>query len=92
MPKIILNGMQINTLQLHSPPYTTSRHNYHNSNNTYLHVANLLLKSINFDLEYIKQWRILDSFATSHFLLTDASIDDERQILNLITAKLPDRR
>ena len=74
-------------------PYTyNSRHSYHKSANTYLHAATSLLKTINFNLEDIKQWAILDSGATRHILLTDAPIDDERQTLDPITAKLLDGR
>ena len=73
-------------------PYTPSRHTYHKSVNTYSHVANSLLKTIDFNLEDIQQWAILDSGATSHFLLTDSPIDDERQTLNPITTKPPDGR
>ena len=73
-------------------PYTTSRHTYHKSANIYLHAANSLLKTIDFNLEDIKQWAILESGATSHFLLTDAPREDERQTLNPIAGKLPDGR
>ena len=72
--------------------YTTSRHTYHKSANTHSHAANSLLKTINFNLEDMKQWAILDSGATSHFLSTDTPIEDERQTLNPITTKLPDGR
>ena len=57
---------------------TPSKHEYHKSTSTYSHAANSLLKTIDFNLEDIKQWAILDSGATSIFLLSDALMDDER--------------
>ena len=71
---------------------TPSKYEYHKSASTYSHAANSLLKTIEFNLEDIKQWVILDSGATSNFLLSEAPMDDERQALNPITAKLPDGR
>ena len=71
---------------------TPSKYAYHNSAKTYSHAANLLLKTIHFNLEDIKQLAILDSGAISNFLLSDAPMDDERQTLNPIIAKLPDGR
>ena len=59
-------------------PSTPSKQKYHKSTSTYAHLANLLLKTINFILEDIKQWAILDSSATSNFLLSDAPMNDER--------------
>ena len=51
-----------------------------------------MLKTIDFALEDIKKWAILDSGATSNFLLSDAPMDDERPAQHPITAKLPDGR
>ena len=39
----------------------------------YAQVAHSMLKTITFNLEDIKDWAILDSGATSQFLVTDAS-------------------
>ena len=78
------------TTPLTPTPYNPSTHKYHKSTNTYSHAENSMLKTVNFNLEDIKQWAILDSGATSHFLITDAPIEDERQTLSSIIAKLPD--
>ena len=43
-------------------------------------------------MEDIRQWAILDSGATSNFILAEAPLDDERPAANPITAKLPDGR
>ena len=59
-------------------PYIPSTHEYHKFTSTNTHPANSLLKIINFNLEDIKQWKILDSGATSNFLLSDAQMDDKR--------------
>ena len=39
----------------------------------YAQTANSMLKTINFNLQDIKDWSISDSGASSHFLLTDVS-------------------
>ena len=71
---------------------TPSKYACHKTTSTYSHAANSLLKTINFNIEDIKQWAILDSGATSNFLLSDALMHDERPSLKPITAKLPDGR
>ena len=81
-----------NITTLTPTPYTPSRHTYHKSANTYSHAGTSWLKTIDLNLDDIEQWAILDSGATSNFLLTNAPIDDEQQTLNPITAKLPDGR
>ena len=73
-------------------PCTPSRKSYNKNATKYSHAANSLLKTIDFTIEDIKNWAILDSGATSNFLITDATIEDERPTLNAITAKLPDGR
>ena len=42
----------------------------------YAYAAEKLLKTVDFDIKKIKEWAILDSGATSHFLVVDALIDD----------------
>ena len=71
-------------------PCTPSRKSYNKNATTYSHAANSLLKTIDFSIEDIKNWAILDSGATSNFFITDATIEDERPTLKAIRAKLPD--
>ena len=49
-----------------------------------------MLKTINFNLQDIKDWAILDSGATRHFLVTDASATGISVATNPITATIPD--
>ena len=49
-----------------------------------------MLKKINFNLEDIKNWSILDSGATSHFLVTDASATGISVATNPVTVTIPD--
>ena len=71
-------------------PKTSNKSKCCVTNNMYEHAAKSLLKTITFELEDIKKWAILDSGATSNFLLSDAPVDEERCTQNPITAKLPD--
>ena len=50
-------------------------------------VAGKVLKTINFNLEDIQEWAILDSGAMSHFLVIDASVDDVTPTTNLMKLK-----
>ena len=42
----------------------------------YTQAANSMLKTIDFNCDYIRDWAILESGATSHFLVTDATETD----------------
>jgi hypothetical protein len=55
----------------------------------YQFAANALLKTIDFELEDIKNWAILDSGATSHFLLSTAPATNIRPTQMPLRAKLP---
>ena len=50
-----------------------------------------MLKTINFNLEDIKDWDILDSGAKTHFLVIDASATGISLAANPITDTIPDR-
>ncbi len=52
--------------------------------------ANSLLKTINLNQENIKEWAILDSGATSHFLVVDAPCEDIQPALMPLTVRQPD--
>ena len=54
------------------------------------YAAKKLLRTINFDLEDIRNWAILDSGATSHFLVVDAPADDVTIATNPISVRQPD--
>ena len=56
----------------------------------YAQAANSMLKTINSNLEDIKDWAILDSGVTSHFLVTDASATGISVATNPITVTIPD--
>ena len=56
----------------------------------FANTASSMLATINFNLEDIKQWAILDSGATSHFLCTDAEAKDVRPTNDPITVTIPD--
>ena len=49
--------------------------------------AEKLLKTVDIDMENIKEWAILDSGATSHFLVVDAPVDDVMRADNPINVK-----
>ncbi len=54
-------------------------------NAQYALAANSLLETISLNQESIREWAILDSGATSHFLVIDAPCDDVKPELNLLT-------
>ena len=56
----------------------------------YKQAANSLLKTVDFSIDDVKRWAILDSGATSNFLITDAPADDEQDAVTPIRASLPD--
>ena len=45
----------------------------------YAFAAGKLLRTINFDIEDIREWAILDSGATSHFLAVDAPVEEVKR-------------
>ena len=59
-------------------------------NSTYAHAANSLLATINFNLEDIRNWAILDSGATSHFLIPDAPTINVRPATHPLHVTMPD--
>ena len=56
----------------------------------FAYAAEKLLKTVDIDIENIKEWVILDSGATSHFLVVDAPVDDVTTADNPINVKQPD--
>ena len=57
---------------------------------SYAQAANSTLKTINFHLNGIKDCAILDSGATSYFLVTDVSATGISNATNPITVTIPD--
>jgi len=49
------------------------------------YAANQLLKTVNMNMENVKQWAILDSGATSNFLMTDAHTSSVTPVINPIS-------
>ena len=56
----------------------------------FAYAAEKLLKTVDINVENIKEWAILDSGATSHFLVVDAPVDDVTKADNPINVKQPD--
>ncbi len=52
--------------------------------------ANGLLKTINLNQENIREWAILDSGATSHFLVINGPCEDVQPALMPLTVRQPD--
>ena len=57
---------------------------------SYASAANSLLGTINFNLEDIRNWAILDSGATSHFLVPEASTINIQLALHPLPVIMPD--
>ena len=56
----------------------------------YTYAAKKLLKTVNFDIKNIREWAILDSGATSLFLVVDTPVDDVTTAESPINVKQPD--
>ena len=56
----------------------------------YAYAAKKLLKTVDFNIENIREWAILDSGATSHFLIIDAPVNDISTTMNPINVRQPD--
>ena len=56
----------------------------------YAFAAEKLLRTINFDIEDIREWAILDSGATSHFLVVDAPVEEVERTNRPINVRQPD--
>ena len=51
---------------------------------------NMLLSTVDINLQNIKKWAILDSGASSHFLVTGAPVTNKKVATNPIAVTLPD--
>ncbi len=69
---------------------TSSTPKYIDTNTQCAYAANSLLKTINLNQENIKEWSILDSGATSHFLVVNAPCEDIQPALIPLTVRQPD--
>ena len=56
----------------------------------YSFAANALLETVDIDMSNIREWAILDSEATSHFLVTAASVSDTQVAGTPLVVRLPD--
>ncbi len=71
--------------------YTPMRNSQHKRTQAQcLFLANKLLNTINLNRENIREWAILNSGATSHFLIVNAPRDDVRPALIPLTVRQPD--
>ena len=57
---------------------------------TYTEAANALLSTVNIDIKNIHEWAIMDSGATSHFLVTKAPTRDRQVAISPLKVRLPD--
>ena len=69
---------------------TTKTQRINPSKYGYAQTTNSILKTINLDLEDFNDWAMLDSCATGHFLVTDASAKGMSNTTNLITVIIQD--
>ena len=76
------------------PKEHTSSPKHHNNKNTHStrdkYAANKILSTFDINMKSIKDWAILDSGATSHFLVTTAPITNITPASNPLTVKLTD--
>ena len=56
----------------------------------FAHAANALLSTVNINKENIHEWAVLDSGATSHFLVINAPVINKTPALHPISVSLPD--
>ena len=57
---------------------------------TYTYAANSLLSTVDFSVEDIRKWAILDSGATSHFLVPEAPVTNVRPAMTPLRVTIPD--
>ena len=62
----------------------------HKTTSQYGYAANTLISTVDINMENIKEWAILDSGATIHFLVTAASKSNVQLAINPLIIKLPD--
>ena len=74
------------------PKEHTSRPKHHKTKNTHStrdkYATNTILSTVDINMKSIKDWAILDSGATSHFLFTTAPITNITPASNSLTVKL----
>ena len=75
------------------PKKQTNTSKHHKNKNTHSerdnYTADKILSTVDINMESIKDWEILDSGATSHFLVTAAPITNITPESNPLTVKLP---
>ena len=55
----------------------------------FAYAATKLLATVNINVKNIKEWEILDSGATSNFLVSDAPVTNIRPVVNPLSVKIP---
>ena len=66
------------------------QHNQYPTSNNYEYAAKALLATVDINMKNVHEWAILDSGATSHFLVIAAPTTDLQEAKNPLSVKLPD--
>ena len=64
--------------------------NLYPTSNKYEYAAKALLATVDINTQNVHEWAILDSGATSHFLVIAAPMTDRQEAKNPLGVKLPD--
>ena len=60
------------------------------TSNKYEYAAKSLLATVDINMQNVHEWAILDSGATSHFLVISDPMTDRQEVKNPLIVKLPD--
>ena len=66
------------------------QHNLYPTSNKYEYAAKALLDTVDINMQNVHEWAILDSGATSHFLVISAPTTDRQEEENPLSVKLTD--
>ena len=66
------------------------QHNLYPTSNKYEYASKALLATVDINMQNVHKWAILDSGATSHFLVIAAPTTDFQEAKNPLSVKLPD--
>ena len=90
----MLDKHPVSTYNYSIVPYPTPSHPQITTNQAqcgtqYAYAANSLLQTVDIDVADLKNWAILDSGATSHFLVTSAPVTDITPAISPLTVQIP---
>ena len=66
------------------------QHNLYPTSNKYEYAAKALISTVDINMQNVHEWAILDSGATSHFLVIADPTTDHQEAKNPLSVKLPD--